>query len=78
MYYYKDKKYALIMKVKEKDRLISYKVMKTDVDTLGWETLNVYDVYEIGGKMYIDEEMIRLINCLIFEGYEFLGKKEKY
>ncbi len=78
MYYYKDKKYALIMKVKEKDRLISYKVMKTDVDTLGWETLNVYDVYEIGGKMYIDEEMIRLINCLIFEGYEFFGKKEKY
>ena len=77
MYYFKNKKYALIMKVKENNKLISYKVMKTDADTLGWEVLNDFKVYEFDGNNYIDTSMIELIQCLICEGYELLGEKIK-
>lgn len=77
MYFYKDKKYAEIMSVIKNDETVSYKVLKTDKETLGWENLNDYKIHEIDGKKYVDEEMIRLIKCLIYEGYEILGKKEE-
>jgi len=77
MYFYKDKKYVEIMPVIKDKVIVSYKVLKTDKETLGWETLNNYIIYEKDGKRYVDESMIKLIKCLVYEGYEILGKKEK-
>lgn len=76
MYYNKDKKYVEIMPHIEDKKIVSYTILKTDKDDLGWETLATIPVVEVNGTRMIDEKMIRLLRELIYNGYEILGKKE--
>lgn len=77
MYFNKDKKYVEIMAYRNDEEIEKYRVLKTDKEALGWETVGIYEVTEINGVRYIDESMIKVLRTLIYFGYEVLGKKEK-
>lgn len=77
MYFNKKKKYANIMPYEKNGVIYKYVIMKTDADTLGWDTICVIDVVKNeNGDRFVDEKLIRIIRELIYDGYEILGKKE--